>query len=62
MEKRTGYCLDCRHCYPDHFFIHRLDFPIPFPLMSGKEDSFINLHSTFSHDAKSSQSLYPARR
>jgi hypothetical protein len=62
MEKRTGNRLDCGHCYPAHFSIHRLDLPISFPLMAGKEDSFINLHSTFSHDAKSSPSLYSARR
>jgi hypothetical protein len=62
MEKRTSHRLDCRLHFPYYFFMHRLDRQIPFPLMTEKEDSFINLHSTFSHDTKASPSLRMSRR
>ena len=52
MEKRTLYCLDLRRHHPARIFIHHLVIQNSVPLMSGKGYSFINLHSTFSHDAK----------
>jgi len=57
MEKRTRHHLDLWRYRADPVFKHHLVIQNPFRVMAEKGHSFINLHSTFPHDAKASSFL-----
>jgi hypothetical protein len=54
MEKRTRHRMDCWRIPADHFSGHHLVMENTYQSMTDKGHCFVNLHSTFSHDATAS--------